>query len=85
MGSEFLLFPSTGVVGFLPHSIALPVNKPDERAGRFLAPLLEVVNGLKSSKLVSCFDVWAVRICYAHHAFFRPIGLQSIEERERLR
>jgi hypothetical protein len=44
MESEFLLFPSTGVVGFLPHSIALPVNKPDERAGRFPSPLLEVVN-----------------------------------------
>ena len=84
MGSEFLLFPSTGVVGFLPHSIALPVNKPDERAGRFLAPLLEVVNSLKSSKLVSCFGVWAVRICYAHHAFF-GLSASNPLKRERLR
>ena len=48
---NFLLFPSTGVIGFLPHSKDLPVNKPDERAGRFLAPLLEVVNSEQSEVL----------------------------------
>jgi len=49
--SDFLLFPSAGMVGFHPHSMALPVNKPDERAGRFLAPLLEVVNSEQSEVL----------------------------------
>jgi hypothetical protein len=66
--SEFLLFPSAGVVGFLRHSMSLSVNKPDERAGRFSrAPLLEVVNSeqLKCSKPASSFEVWTVRICSA--------------------
>jgi hypothetical protein len=87
--SDFLLFPSAGMVGFHPHSMALPVNKPDERAGRFLAPLLEVINSEQSEVLeagIILREVWAVRICSARTEP-RLFGLSapSIEERERLR
>jgi hypothetical protein len=83
-GSEFLLFLSRGVVGFLPHSTALPVNKPDERAGGSLASsgsgeqseVLEA--GIMLRRVGGSDMLRSARV-------FRPIGLQSIEERERLR
>jgi len=87
MESEFLLFPSTGVVGFLPDSIDLPVNKPDERAGRFLAPLLEAVNGGQSEVL----EAGKMFRRVGGSDMSRPphvlglIGPQPIEERETLR
>jgi hypothetical protein len=87
MESEFLLFPSTGVVGFLPYSIDLPVNKPDERAGRFLAPLLEAVNSEQSEVLEAGMMLRRVGgsdMLRSPH-LFGLIGPQPIEERERLR